>query len=150
MDAPVGAIAFGVDEGAAVVASLQPNQPGVSHVAVLLLRGVGWEDDVVDIGAGEARGVVTVLVRVLLTVVESLQPNQPGVLHVEVESVLVMVVVVYSVEEPEELVVDSSRHPHHPGVLHVSLLVRVREVVAVEVALLVVFSVPLLSKNFHL
>lgn len=50
-----------------------------------------------------------------------------------------------------EEVVDSSRHPHHPGVWHVSVRVLVRDVVVAELLLLVVvFSVPLDSKNFQL
>jgi hypothetical protein len=68
-------------------------------------------------------------------------------LHVEVENVVVIVVLLC------DLVVDSSRHPHHPGVLHVSVLVRL-DLVDVDVAvgfelLLVVVSVPLLSKYSH-
>lgn len=81
-----------------------------------------------------------------VVVVGSLQPNQPGVLQV-VERELEVV----DDEDDEVLVappeVLSSRHPHQPGVLHVS--VRVREYVLLELELLV-FSVPLLSKNFQL
>lgn len=59
---------FGV-EVVVVVASLQPNHPGVLQVVVLVT--VGTVIDVV--GAGEG----------------SLQPNQPGVLQVVVELVVV-------------------------------------------------------------
>lgn len=71
-----------------VVGSLQPNQPGVSHVVVLEVVVVVVMVDV----------VVAVVVVVL-----SLQPNQPGVLQVEV---LVLV------EVAGPVVVVSSRQPH--------------------------------------
>jgi len=79
-----------------------------------------------------------------VVVVGSLQPNQPGVLQVEVEVDDVLVEVVVVVVGPD--VVFSSRQPHQPGVLHVSVLVRVD----VELRVLVIGSVPLLSKNFQL
>ena len=133
-----------------VAGSLQPNQPGVLQVLLLVLLAlnmldVGREDGVVIVGTGAALGVVaTVLEEVLVVVVvSSLQPNQPGVLHVEVDELSDELVDV----EPEVVVVLSSKQPHQPGVLHVSVLVRVR---VLELLLLVVVSVPLLSKNFQL
>lgn len=106
--------------------------------SALLVAGVS--EVVVTVDAGSALGDVIVVVRVM--VVGSLQPNQPGVLQEEVVIVLVMVVV-------GVVVVDSSRQPHQPGVLQVS--VRVCEVVLVGLlALLVVVSLLLLSKNFQL
>lgn len=126
------------DEGAASVGSLQPNQPGVSQVLVSVL--VGREDVVVMVGAGAALGVVAMVEDDAVVVVGSLQPNQPGVLHVDVEVEDVLVDV-----DPD--VVVSSRQPHQPGVLHVSVLVRVE---VVELLVLVMGSLPLLSKNFQL
>jgi hypothetical protein len=107
---------------------------------------VGDDEVVVAVGAGAGR--VEVVVKVVDVVVSSLQPNQPGVLHVEVVDVDVLVVLLC------DPVVDSSRHPHQPGVLHVSVLVRADFVdvgfkdvdVAVCLELVVVVSVPLLSK----
>lgn len=127
---------LGVDEEV-VVGSLHPNQPGVSQVLV----DVGSVEVVVTVGTGA--GLLGVLndEEDDEVVVISLHPNQPGVSQVvEVELELVLV----EVEAPE--VVVSSRQPHHPGVLHVSVLVLVAVLV---VLLLVVVSVPLLSKNFH-
>lgn len=92
------------------------------------------------VGPGVALGLV-IVIELGVVVVSSLHPNQPGVLHVEVEEELVVVVT------GAEVVV-SSKHPHHPGVLQVS--VRVREVDVELLMLLVVVSVPLLSKNFQL
>ena len=138
-----------VEEGLAVVVvevgSLQPNQPGVLHVleldAYVLDVGV-WERVVVTVGHGMALEDVVGLCEVV--VVGSLHPNQPGVsqvVDVEVEVELVVV-------EVTLVVVDSSKHPHQPGVLQVSVLVRVAEV-EVGGLLVVVVSVPLLSKNFQ-
>lgn len=109
----------------------------------MLEAGEVDEEVVVMVGAGAALGVLTAPLEVEVVAVSSLHPNQPGVLQVDVEvaDVVVLVVVV------GPLVVLSSRHPHHPGVLQVS--VRVLVVVALDV-LLVVVSVPLLSKNFQL
>jgi hypothetical protein len=117
-----------------------PNQPGYLHDEVEVDVG----KVVVTVGAGA--GVVTIVL-VVKILVSSLQPNQPGVLHVEVDIVVVIVVLAC------DLVVDSSKHPHHPGVLQVSVLVRL-DLVDVDVAvgfelLLVVVSVPLLSKYSH-
>lgn len=79
-------------------------------------------------------------------VVRSLQPHQPGVR--QVEEVSVKVLVVGTIE------VVLSKHPHHPGVLHVSVRVMVLLLVLLLLLLLLggldVFSVPLLSRNFHL
>lgn len=119
-----------------VVKSLQPNQPGVSHVEVLV-RGV----DVVVTG-----GVVTGAE--VVVVVGSLQPNQPGVLQVDVELEVVLVDELVDVVVVGPEVVDSSKQPHHPGVLHVSVLVRV--LLLVDELVLVMGSLPLLSKNFQL
>lgn len=83
-----------------------------------------------------------VIVVVTTVVVASLQPNQPGVKHVVVVYVEVLVVMAVVV------VVDWSRQPHQPGVWHVA--VRVREVVLEVEELLLVVSLPLLSKNFQL
>lgn len=91
----------------------------------------------VIVGTGAADGLVIVVVWVVVT--GSLQPNQPGVLHVVVVRVWVVVTVA---------VVLSSRQPHQPGVWQVAVRVRT-ELVDVE-RLLVVVSVPLLSKNFQL
>lgn len=85
---------------------------------------------VVIVGADVGDGVEVV-------VTGSLQPNQPDVLHVAVVVEVVVDVVV------------SSKQPHQPGVWQVS--VRVRVYVLVDVGtLVVVVSVPLLSKNFQL
>ena len=132
-----------VDDGlVVVVGSLQPNQPGVSHVVELVLVGLVLVEllmarVVVTVGQGAALEDVVDVEEVV--VVGSLHPNQPGVSHVvvELEDVLVEVAVV---------VVDSSKQPHHPGVLHVSVRVLVADVVLL---LVVVVSVPLLSKNFQ-
>jgi hypothetical protein len=125
-----------------VVGSLQPNQPGVSHVVELVLVGLVLVEllrarVVVTVGQGEALEETVEVEDVV--VVGSLHPNHPGVSHVvvELEDVLVEVAVV---------VVVSSKQPHQPGVLHVSVRVLVAEVVLL---LLVVVSVPLLSKNFQ-
>lgn len=92
---------------AVIVLSLQPNQPGVTHVVVA-------EEVVLD-------------VVVVVVVVSSLHPNHPGVSQVEVDELVVVVVVA------DPVVVVSSRQPHHPGVLHVAVLVRVfDEVVLVD------------------
>jgi len=138
----VGVVYAKVDEGAAVVGgSLQaPNQPGQSHVLV------GCDDDVVVmVGAGAAEGVVTIVEDAEVVVMGSLQPNQPGVLQVEVvvEEVLVVVVDVGAD------VVVSSKQPHQPGVLQVSVRVRV-DMVELLVVVVVIGSLPLLSKNFQL
>ena len=125
-----------VEVGIVDVGSLQPpKKPGLVHVVVGL--GVGWEV-VVTVGIEED---------LLVVVTSSLQPNQPGVLHVEVEDVVVVVVLL--VEVCCDVVAVSSRHPHQPGVLHVSVRVLVF-VVVVELDVVVVPSVPLLSKNFQL
>lgn len=128
-----------VDDGAAkaVLGSLQPNQPGDSHVVVLVL--VGRLDVVVMEGAGAAEGVVTMVDDDEVVVIGSLQPNQPGVLQVDVELELDDVLVVLVVL-PE--VVLSSKQPHQPGVLHVSVRVRVDDVELLE---LVIGSLLLLS-----
>lgn len=107
-----------------VALSLQPNQPGVLHVVLLVVV----EELLLEV--------------VVVVVVLSLQPNQPGVLHV----LVVVVVVVLELVVVGGPVVVSSKHPHHPGVAHVS--VRVCDVcveVADEVVVVVVDSVPLLS-----
>lgn len=110
--------------------SLQPNQPGVSQLDVLVAG-------VVVIGA--------VLEVVVVVVVDSsLHPNHPGVSQVLVDVVVVVDDVVVAV-----VVVVSSRQPHQPGVLQVAVRVRVVE----EVELLfdddVVPSVLLLSYIFQ-
>lgn len=122
-----------------------PNQPGYLHDDV----DVGEEEVVVIVGAGLGEVVCEVSVDAFLVVVvdSSRQPNQPGVLQVDVDDVEVDVVDVFLL-----VVVDSSRQPNQPGVLHVSVLVRVLLLVEVDVGLLVlvvVVSVPLLSKYFH-
>lgn len=130
-------------DGAAlvVVGSRQPSQPGVSHVCVL--DEVGSGRVVVMVGTGAAEGFAAFVDDVVVVVVvSSLQPNQPGVWHV---------VVVDSVDEEVVVVVDaevvlSSRQPHQPGVLQVSVLVRVVELLLL---VLVIGSLPLLSKNFQ-
>lgn len=83
-----------------------------------------------------------VVVRVLdvVTVVSSLHPNQPGVLQIDVVYVVVLVA------DVKFDVVDGSKQPHQPGVLQISVLVRLAALVLV---VLVVVSVPLLSKNFQ-
>lgn len=130
-----------------VLGSLQPNQPGVSQVVLLLADedvDVGRERVVVIVGTGAAVLEELELV-VVVVVVGSLQPNHPGVLHVDVDVAVVeedVVVVVISV------VVVLSRQPHQPGVLQVSVRVRVRVLVLERVV--VVVSVPLLSKNDQL
>lgn len=87
-----------------------------------------------------------VVLFLVVVVVSSRQPNQPGVVQVEVDEPDVLVVLWWL------RVVDSSIHPHHPGVLHVS--VRVLDDLDLEVLvglleLVVVVSVPLLSKYSH-
>lgn len=126
-----GAVIVGSDVAADVCAgvlalSLQPNQPGVLHVVLLVVV------------------VKELLLEVVVVVVVlSLQPNQPGVLHVLVVVVVVVVLELVVVGGP---VVVSSKHPHHPGVAHVAVRVRVVCVeVADEVVVVVVDSVPLLS-----
>lgn len=86
--------------------------------------------------------VVEELLLVVVVVVLSLQPNQPGVLQVLV--VVVVEVLVLVVVGPLVVV---SKQPHHPGVSHVA--VRVRVLVADDVVLVVVDSVPLLSYIFQ-
>jgi hypothetical protein len=131
-------------EGGSSPSRQPPNQPGYWQDDV----DVGEDEVVVTVGAGA--GVVECdVLDVVFSPLSSLQPNQPGVLHVEVDDVEVVFDVV--VLEP---VVVSSRQPHHPGVLHVSVLVRVLILVEVEVevgfdVLVVVVSVPLLSKYFQ-
>ena len=74
------------------VGSLQPNQPGVLHVVVL-----------VEVGVGELVGLVVVIV---LVEVGSLHPHQPGVLHVLVlvgvddEEVVEVIDVVVVISDP--------------------------------------------------
>jgi len=125
-----------------------PNQPGYRHEDV----DVGVDHVVVAVGAGAVRlvrdGELVVVVVVVVVDDSSRQPNQPGVMHVDVDRVDVLLVL------PSPLLVDSSRQPHHPGVLHVSVRVREDRDVEVLVGLLarvvvVVVSVPLLSKYFH-
>lgn len=101
------------------------------------------DEVVVMVGPGVAVGLElgTVIELGGVVVSSSLHPNQPGVLQVEVDEELVVVVT------GAEVVV-SSKQPHHPGVLQVS--VRVRDVDVELLILLVVVSVPLLSKNFQL
>ena len=134
-----------VDEGFAVVevGSLQPNQPGVLHVLELdwLVLDVALREEVV-VTVGQGAGLEEVVGVCEVVVVGSLHPNQPGVSQVEVEVEVVLVV------EVTLVVVDSSKQPHQPGVLQVSVLVRVAEV-EVGWLLVVVVSVPLLSKNFQ-
>lgn len=86
-DVGVGSVVVAVGAGVApvvVVGSLQPNQPGVLQVEVVV--------------------VVSDTVVVVVVVVGSRQPHQPGVLHVEVllgeVVVLVVVVVVVVVSDP--------------------------------------------------
>lgn len=100
------------------------------------------EVDEVDVmvAPGVALGLV-IVIELGVVVVSSLHPNQPGVLQVDVDEELVVVVTGADV-------VVSSRQPHHPGVLQVS--VRVREVDVELLVVVVVVSVPLLSKNFQL
>jgi hypothetical protein len=130
-------------EGGSSPSKHPPNQPGYSHDVV----EVGDDEVVVAVGAG-ARVVVCADFEVVFSPLSSLQPNQPGVLQVDVEDdddLLFDVVFV-------PVVVVSSRQPHQPGVLHVSVLVRVLLLAEVEVGfeeLVVVVSVPLLSKYFH-
>jgi hypothetical protein len=132
-------------EGGSSPSRQPPNQPGYWHDDV----DVGEDKVVVKVGAGT--GVVECdVLDVVFSPLSSLQPNQPGVLHVEVDDVEV----VFDVVDLEPVVVVSSRQPHHPGVLHVSVLVRVLILVEVEVevgfdVLVVVVSVPLLSKYFQ-
>ena len=102
---------------------------------------VGRLDVVGTAGAGTADSVAVVVEVDEVVVVLSLPPNQPGVSQVDVDLELVVVLVV----GPE--VVLSSKQPHHPGVLQVSVLVRVDEE---ELLVLVIGSLPLLSKNFQL
>lgn len=101
-------VGAGVAVGMVVVGSLHPNQPGVSHVDVVVV-------DNEDVAA--------------LVVVGSLHPNQPGVLHVEVEVAVVEVVVVVEVV--------SSRQPHQPGVWQVAVRVNVGEVVVAVVVVVI-------------
>ena len=131
-----GVVSDVFEDGAAVVGSLQPNQPGVSHVLV------GAGEVAVSVGAGAALDVDTTVEDEEVVVVGSLHPNQPGVLQVDVEVDEVLVVVVVGLE-----VVLSSKQPHQPGVLQVSVLVRVD---VLELLVLVMGSLPLLSKNFQL
>jgi hypothetical protein len=132
-----------VEEGFAVVevGSLQPNQPGVLHVLELEIEldVAVREEVVVTVGQGAALEDVVCVCEVV--VVGSLHPNQPGVSQVDVEVEVVLVDVTL-------VVVDSSKQPHQPGVLQVSVLVLVAEV-EVGTLLVVVLSVPLLSKNFQ-
>jgi len=105
-----------VDEGlvdvGAVFGSLQPNQPGVSHVEVELVEVL------------VAVGIVEL--DLLVVVTSSLQPNHPGVLQVEVDVVVKLLV------DVEPVVVVSSRHPHHPGVWQVAVRVLVFVLVDVD------------------
>lgn len=123
------------------IGSLQPHQPGDSHVvlgAVVDVVGATvmvTEGTLVDVGG------------------ESLHPNHPGVRQVDVV-VVVVVVVLTSVEVVVVVTVDvgldvvlSSKQPHHPGVLHVAVLVAVEVGTLVEDELVV--SVWLLSKYFQ-
>jgi hypothetical protein len=146
------------DGGAVDVTSLQPKKPGVLQ-EVLAAMEVGKLDVVVIVGAGETEDEVDDVLDDEEVVVLSLQPNQPGVSQV-VEAVVLDEVVALVVDMDDVVdtadvvdideVVVSSRHPNHPGVKHVSVLVRVLEVsVAVVLVLLVVGSVPLLSKKFQ-
>lgn len=127
--------------------SSQPNQPGVLQLVLLPADEVRREDVVVTVGAGAADDAAVEEVVEKSVVVESLHPNHPGdsqLVELEQED-----------EEDDdvvlalpELVLDSSKQPHQPGVLQVS--VRVREYAVLELVLVVVLSVPLLSKNFQL
>jgi hypothetical protein len=145
------AVGAGVDDfnfvlvGGSSPSRQPPNQPGYWHDDV----EVGDEEVVVAVGAGAGVVVCEVFVVVVFSPLSSLQPNQPGVLHVDVEDVDVLLDVEVFVP-----VVDSSRQPHQPGVLHVSVLVRVLILLDFEVdvgleVLVVVVSVPLLSKYFQ-
>jgi hypothetical protein len=143
-----------VDELSEDVSSLQPNQPGVSHVVdVKVVRGTvvrgavlgGTVVRCVEGGVDVSEGEITVgLVDVISVVtVLSLQPNQPGVSHVVVAVVLVVVGVSVLVA-----VVVSSKQPHHPGVSQAAVLVCVVFVVVEDDE--VIGSVPLLSYIFQL
>lgn len=135
-----------VREGGSLPSRQLPNQPGYMHEDV----DVGGEDEVVvAVGAGAGVVVCEDFVVVVGSPLSSLQPNQPGVLQVDVEDVDVCLDVDVCVP-----VVVSSRQPHQPGVLHVSVLVRVLVLLDLEVdvgfeVLVVVVSVPLLSKYFQ-
>lgn len=125
-------------DGVVVVASLhRPNQPGVLHV---VLEGVLVIVLVIVVTVGLGDGAGDDIAGEEAVEVGSLQPNQPGVLQLDVDDDVVV---------EEVVVVVSSRQPNQPGVLHVSVLVRVY-VLVLGTELLVVVSVPLLSKNFQL
>lgn len=120
----------------------------VTGGVVMVMVGVLVASEVVSVASlqpqnlpGDSQLVVVVLVAVVsVVVVLSLHPNQPGVLQVDVVVVVVGGGVAGSV-------VVSSRQPHQPGVLQVDVRVLVR--VDVDVAGVVVVSVPLLSYIFH-
>jgi len=123
--------------------SLHPHHPGCSQTVE-----VGLAEDgacVAEAGMDVVGGVIvsSAVVVVIVTLTSDLQPNQPGLMQLVVVYVVVIIGVV------EVVVDDSSRHPHHPGVLHVDVLVYVVELVVVDLVLVVV-SLPLLSKNFQL
>ena len=157
-------VSVGVGEAevgfAVVVGSRHPNQPMEVHVLELELEPTLVDELTarVVVTVGHGAGLDGAVEDEDVVVVESLQPNHPGVSQVvdELEEVLVEVAVVVVVSSKQPLFCKlascqclTQRFPptyHHPGVLHVS----VRVLVAVEVLLLVVVvSVPLLSKNFQ-
>jgi len=125
------------DVDLAVVVSLHPKNPGVSHTCVEVDAGGGVVvgslhppkkpgdlQEVVEVCSDDvfvAVGTNDALLLVVVVVISSLQPNQPGVLQLDVDDV----VVVTSLVVVAPLVVLSSRQPHHPGVLQVSVRVRV-------------------------
>lgn len=96
---------------------------------------------VVTVEIGTAVDVVIVVLTVVVT--GSLHPNQPGGVLQEV--VLIVLVIVVRID-----VVVSSKQPHQPGVRHVAVRVLVEVLVEEDELLVVVLSVPLLSKNFQL
>jgi len=127
------------------VLSLQPNQPSVWHVVLLLCVLVTVGDGGLTIGGS---GSVVGTGGVGISTVLSLHPNHPGVRHVEGFVVVVVIVIVVVLLFVDFVVVVSSRQPHQPGVLQVMVRVAVEEdVLSVEV---VVIYEKLLSKYSQL